>query len=89
MPRALTTLIPEIFSLMTLTTLSSLDWTREYRGIPFLEIIVTRRIIKGARIMRMVASPLSIEKVTMKPPRRRIGALTPMVWELCIKDCRL
>ena len=49
----------------------------------------TMAIIRGAMMASIDAKPLSMEKVTIKPPRRRIGALTPRVWELCINESTL
>ena len=86
LPRAFMTLIPEIFSRIILTTSSSFFCTEVYRGIPLREIKTTMAIIRGAMTARIIAMPLSMEKVTMKPPNKRIGALTPKVWELCMKD---
>ena len=83
---AFMTLIPEIFSRIILTTSSSFFCTVVYRGIPLREIKTTMAIIRGAMTARIIAMPLSMEKVTMKPPNKRIGALTPKVWELCMKD---
>ena len=47
---------------------------------------MTIAIIRGAITASINAKPLSIEKDTINPPIRRIGALTPKVCELCIND---
>ena len=85
-PRAFITLIPEIFSLIILTTSSSFFCTVEYNGIPLREMKMTIAIIMGAITASIKAKPLSIENDTINPPIRRIGALTPKVWELCINE---